>query len=255
LCHQQFRHCILKNCRCHQSSEQGHYTPFVFEKPGEYTLTAQQVGSRYCMAAVRTFLDPNDPGDLAVVHALQNGLKIKAGAGVPFARPAYNMDRYRELHTDIQKLISFWDGDTRNVMGRRGEVDELLHTVASITGWGLLPARNAMYSVVNAGLEANGKYRIEVPAKVPVSGFWSISMYNAKGYFQKNSLDAYNLNNLTAGKNDDGSVTIHLGGCEDGRENCLPLAGEGGYHQWRMYVPEKPILEGGWSFPAPVPVE
>ena len=33
---------------------------------------------------------------------------------------------------------------------------------------------------------------------VPVDGFWSISVYNAKGFFEKNPLDAYSLNNLTA---------------------------------------------------------
>jgi hypothetical protein len=88
-----------------------------------------------------------------------------------------------------------------------------------------------------------------------VKAFWSISMYNAKGYFEKNKFDAYSLNNVTSKKNDDGTVTIHLGGCEDRRSNCLPLAGEGFYHQWRMYNPEKSILEGKWSFPDPVEVK
>jgi hypothetical protein len=33
---------------------------------------------------------------------------------------------------------------------------------------------------------------------VPVDGFWSISVDNAKGFFEKNPLDSYSLNNLTA---------------------------------------------------------
>ena len=36
---------------------------------------------------------------------------------------------------------------------------------------------------------------------VPVDGFWSISVYNAKGYFEKNDLNAYSLNSLTAKPN------------------------------------------------------
>ena len=32
---------------------------------------------------------------------------------------------------------------------------------------------------------------------VPVDGFWSISVYNDKGYFEKNDLNAHSLNNLT----------------------------------------------------------
>ena len=41
---------------------------------------------------------------------------------------------------------------------------------------------------------------------MPVDGFWSISLYNADGYFQKNDLNAYSLNNITSKKNADGSV-------------------------------------------------
>ncbi len=47
---------------------------------------------------------------------------------------------------------------------------------------------------------------------VPVDGFWSISVYNKEGYFEKNEHDAYTLNNLTAKKNDDGSISIQFGG-------------------------------------------
>ena len=35
---------------------------------------------------------------------------------------------------------------------------------------------------------------------VPVDGFWSVSVYNPAGYFEKNDLDAYSLNNVTAKK-------------------------------------------------------
>ncbi|MDM0015806.1 DUF1214 domain-containing protein [Variovorax sp. J22P168] len=33
---------------------------------------------------------------------------------------------------------------------------------------------------------------------VPVDGFWSLSVYNAAGYYEKNAANAYSLNNLTA---------------------------------------------------------
>jgi hypothetical protein len=32
---------------------------------------------------------------------------------------------------------------------------------------------------------------------VPIDGVWSISVYNAEGYFQKNPYAAYTLNNIT----------------------------------------------------------
>ena len=41
------------------------------------------------------------------------------------------------------------------------------------------------------------QHRLTV-GQVPVDGFWSISLYNAEGYFQNNDRHAYSLNNLTA---------------------------------------------------------
>ena len=58
---------------------------------------------------------------------------------------------------------------------------------------------------------------------VPVDGFWSVSLYDAKGFFQKNRFDAYSLNNLTAKAAADGSVTIQFGGCDGKVPNCLPI--------------------------------
>jgi hypothetical protein len=56
---------------------------------------------------------------------------------------------------------------------------------------------------------------------VPVDAFWSISLYNAVGYFQANDRDAYSI--ITAVADDDGTITAHFGGCSDDRPNCLPI--------------------------------
>jgi hypothetical protein len=57
----------------------------------------------------------------------------------------------------------------------------------------------------------------------PVDGFWSISVYNAEGYFQRNQYNAYSVNNITAKKGADGSVAIQFGGCDGKIPNCLPI--------------------------------
>jgi hypothetical protein len=57
---------------------------------------------------------------------------------------------------------------------------------------------------------------------VPVDGFWSVSVYNAKGYFEPNQYGAYTLNSLTAKKRGDGSVTIQIGRCDGKTPNRLP---------------------------------
>jgi hypothetical protein len=58
---------------------------------------------------------------------------------------------------------------------------------------------------------------------VPVDGFWSVSVYDAEGYFQPNQYNAYSLNNITATKGADGSFTIQFGGCDGKIANCLPI--------------------------------
>jgi len=83
---------------------------------------------------------------------------------------------------------------------------------------------------------------------VPVKAFWSISLYNAQGFFEPNDKQAYSINSVSGDRNDDGSMTVHLGGCEDGRVNCLPIM-EGWNYSVRLYQPAPEILDGSWAFP------
>jgi hypothetical protein len=95
-------------------------------------------------------------------------------------------------------------------------------------------------------------YKLNVK-DVPVDGFWSISLYDAGGYFEPNSLNAYTLNNITAKKNDDGSVAVQFGDCVGEIPNCLPTV-KGWNYMVRLYRPKSEILEGYWKFPEAEPV-
>ncbi|MGB8075514.1 MAG: DUF1214 domain-containing protein, partial [Pseudolabrys sp.] len=88
---------------------------------------------------------------------------------------------------------------------------------------------------------------------VPIDGFWSVSRYNAQGYYEKNALDAYTINNITGKKNADGSVVIQFGGCDGKIPNCLPIE-EGWNYMVRLYRPHEEILRGKWKFPEAQPV-
>jgi hypothetical protein len=83
---------------------------------------------------------------------------------------------------------------------------------------------------------------------VPVKEFWSISVYNRQGFFEKNPYSAYSINDITAKKNEDGSVTVQLGGCDGKIPNCLPIV-EGWNYTVRLYRPEPAIVSGKWKFP------
>ncbi len=89
---------------------------------------------------------------------------------------------------------------------------------------------------------------------VPVDAFWSVTVYNAEGYLEANDLGVNSYNNFTAEPNADGSHTIHFGGCEDGRANCIPVTA-GWNYTVRMYAPREEIQNGSWTFPEPEPVQ
>jgi hypothetical protein len=90
---------------------------------------------------------------------------------------------------------------------------------------------------------------------VPVDGFWSITVYNAQGYMEPNKENAYSLNDITANKNPDGSITIQFGGKPDEAPNYLAIM-PGWNYIVRLYRPRPEVLNGKWKFPDahPAPV-
>lgn len=43
-----------------------------------------------------------------------------------------------------------------------------------------------------------------------MDGFWSISVYNAQGHYEKNAQGAYTFNSITAKPSAAGSITLHV---------------------------------------------
>jgi hypothetical protein len=68
----------------------------------------------------------------------------------------------------------------------------------------------------------------------------------------RNDRGAYTLNNLTAAKNGDGSITVQFGGCDATAANCLPITA-GWNYMVRLYRPRPEIQNGEWAFPAAHP--
>jgi hypothetical protein len=81
---------------------------------------------------------------------------------------------------------------------------------------------------------------------VPVDGFWSITVYNKDGYYEAPE-SAISVNNVTAKKNKDGSVTVHFGG-DPKAPNYLRIM-PGWNYTVRLYRPRAEILDGSWRFP------
>lgn len=224
---------------------QDHFINRVIHEPGAHELTAEEMGSRYVVLAARVLADPADPDDMAAATAVQDGLTLEAGSADPFVLPDYDEPSLTGVRNALKELGRY-STDTARTFGTADEVDPVRHLIGTAAGWGGLPEREAIYLNVEPNLPV-GDYRLTV-ADVPVAGFWSISVYNAAGFFERNDRDAYSLNSITADKNPDGSITVHFGGCDDGRANCLPIM-EGWNYLVRLYRPGSQIVNGTWQFP------
>ena len=236
-----------------QVIDENQYAPDVFYAPGRHTLTKEKVGTRYVCLAVRTFVNPTDAADVRAVHALQDAIKVEQKAVGKFEVPNWDEPSLKRIREALLALAAANGGiDSARMFGRKGKVDPIQHLIGTAAGWGGNPPNAALY----AGAEPqqnDGKtaYRLTVK-DVPVDRFWTVSVYNKDGFFEKNARNAYTVNNVTAKRNEDGSVTIQFGGDETA-PNYLPIV-PGWNYTVRLYRPRKELLDGAWKFPEAQPV-
>ena len=229
------------------------YSPNVFYTPGSYTLNRDEIGTRYVVVAIRTLsLNPGDQKDIEKVHALQDAIKVEQENAGKFEIPNWDQTSQKKTREALLVLGTSLP-DSKNMFGTKDKVNPVRFLIGSAMAWGGNPETEATYiNVTPAKNDGKTVHKLNVK-NVPVDGFWSISLYNKDGYFQKNDQDAYSINNLTAKKNADASVTVQFGGCEGKVANCLPIM-EGWNYIVRLYRPRKEILDGTWKFPEVMPV-
>ena len=130
----------------------------------------------------------------------------------------------------------------------QGRVNPVHHLLGTAAGWGGLPAKEATYLVVNAGLPV-GRYELHVGDDVPVDAFWSISVYNADGFFEPNPSARTASTASPAYATQDGSITVRFGDHGPDAPNSIPIT-EGWNYAVRLYQPRSEILDGTWKFPS-----
>jgi hypothetical protein len=233
--------------------DEDQYTPAVVYGAGRYTYRRKTFNTRYLMLALRTLVDPNDPVDVERVHKLQDATKIEQPGGPGrFEIPNWDPVSHKAVRDALLVLASTLPNSDHG-FGTKAEVDPVRRLILSASAWGGNPDKEAKY--LNVTPEKNdGKtvYKLRVPANVPVDGFWSISVYNAQGYFEPNTLNAYTVNNITAKMDPDGSVPVQFGGCDGKTPNCIPIV-KGWNYMVRFYRPRAEILSGKWQFPKAKP--
>lgn len=235
-----------------QVVNEDHYVPQVTYGAGEHTLTKEGSGTRYVVVGIRTLVDPANPKDVEDVHALQDAIKVSQKGIGTFEVPAWDPASQKTVREALLVLGSSMP-DFKKAFGTREEVDPVRHLIGTATGWGGNPDKDATYlNITPAKNDGTTVYKLDVK-DVPVDAFWSVSVYNASGYYEKNQYGAYALNNITAKKGPDGAIAIQFGGCDGKIENCVPIT-KGWNYTVRLYRPRQEILDGKWQFPEPTPV-
>jgi hypothetical protein len=234
-----------------QAINEDHYVPEVDYGAGARTLTREKVGTRYAAVAVRTLVNSAEAGDVEQVHKLQDAIKVNQERAGKFEVPNWDQASQKKVR-DALLILATTIPDFRGAFGTKEQVDPVRHLIGTAAAWGGNPDKDATYlNITPAKNDGTTIYKLQV-GDVPVNGFWSVSVYNEQGYYEKNPFNAYTLNNLTAKKGDDGSVAIQFGGCDGKLPNCLPIT-KGWNYTVRLYRPRAEILNGKWKFPEPQP--
>jgi hypothetical protein len=108
------------------------------------------------------------------------------------------------------------------------------------------------------GTQLNGssQYALTFPAgqTPPVSGFWSVTLYNEHHFYNPNPLKRYSLGtkNQNLQKNPDGSLTLYAGAASPGKDkesNWLPAPTASFSLYIRCYWPKPEAINATWKPP------
>ena len=199
----------------------------------------------------------------------------KAGRGGDFNRAGYNRAGAKAIDRGVAQAEAiirrarghrhFIDGWTYPppTLGRFGN-NVLLRAAVAVAGLGALPIDEAMYLRAEGEqgttlFRDDGLYRLRLDKPVPVDGFWSLTMYEARsdGSFvlTQNALDRYAIGDRTAGliRSPDGATDVWIGRTDPGGSrtaNWLPAPARGPFAlMMRAYLPRPSLRNGSYRLP------
>ena len=123
---------------------------------------------------------------------MQDAIKISQPNAGKWEVPNWDPASQKKVR-DALLVLGSTIPDFKGAFGAKGQVDPVRHLIGSALGWGGNPDKEATYlNITPSKNDGKTVYRLDVK-DVPVDGFWSISLYNSEGYFQKNDASAYSL--------------------------------------------------------------
>ncbi len=140
-----------------------------------------------------------------------------------------------------------------------GKVSYLRFAAGTKGAWGAPVADHSTYQIMffdNNNEVLNGsKGTYSITTEEPnVDAFWSVTVYDTErgGFFHPNKDDRYHINNTSAVRNSDGTITfLFKTQCQSGDVNCLEVPAGKFDLAVRYYLPKEELLSGEWKMPNP----
>jgi hypothetical protein len=242
----------------------GAFTLYRGEKPDEIRGEAIEVPSDLSVVIVRVEVkNKNDEKDLGAAEGIFTGIGIEGPEIDEF--PALDLlsgfedavqDEANERMDETFQRTPF-----RETVAGPDDVPKkvsYLRLAAGTKGaWGGPVTSHSSYETLFFG--ANGKkldgskgtYTVTTE-EPPVDAFWSLTVYDTErgGFLHPNKDDRHHINNTTAVKNSNATVTfLFKPSCEPIDRNCLEVPSGEFDLVARYYLPHEEIRTGAWTLP------
>ena len=217
---------------------------YVEKEPGDYTLTGDEVGSRYALVAFRTGVNIQDPEDVAQAQDLQAKLSVTQANTGEYVQPnQWDLEQMMAIRAAYNEERDEKGVKSESLYGRPGEVTPEQNNMGVAVGIGGLPKEGAVYLFYTpSSSEPQTLTLKDVPNGD--NAFWSLTVYDKDGFPVGEN---FNVNSAFAKTKESGDVVINLGG-DSKQDNYLEI-----YPGWnatfRIYNPKPAYFDGSWNRP------